>query len=302
MPTRGRFKFVVWGTHADVFPKLLEMHDKYEWVYHHAAQEYAPTTGKGHIDGYYEMQENRTWKCENKKFVKKFGTGYGDLRAAKGTAGENVDYSEKEDREQQTRGEPLPGAGARTDLKETCDAIKTGELTVDQIAVDNPQLYHQYGRTFQKCEDIALRSQFRTEMPVTKWIYGDTGVGKSHMAFEGYHPTTHYVWKNDKGWQDGYTGQPTVIINDFRGCIPFGELLQMCDKWPYFVPRRGREPAPFLATEIIITSSMQPRDVYKNIDSADSLAQLYRRIQVIFKYKDGFLDVTEEFRSPGSEV
>ena len=97
---------------------------------------------------------------------------------------------------------------------------------------------------------------------------------------ERYHPDTHYVWKDDKGWQDGYSGQETVIVNDFRGSIPYGELLNLVDKWPHFVPRRGREPAPFLAKKFIVTSSLTPEQVYHNLAASDSLDQLSRRFKV----------------------
>lgn len=62
------------------------------------------------------------------------------------------------------------------------------------------------------------------------WLHGRTGVGKSHRAFEGYHPETHYVWKMDGGRQDGYVGQETVIID---GEIPIYDLLMLLKKWPF---------------------------------------------------------------------
>lgn len=174
----------------------------------------------------------------------------------------------------------LKEQGKRNDLKRKCDEISNGAVTAEEIALQDPQQYHQYGRTFHKIEDIAMRKKFRTEMTQGIWYHGPTGVGKSHAAFEGYHPDTHYVWKNDNNWQDGYTGQETVIINDFRGHIPYNELLQMVDKWPYWVPRRGREPAPFLAKTVIITSSLPPEAVYHRRAEEDSMEQLMRRFQV----------------------
>ena len=111
---------------------------------------------------------------------------------------------------------------------------------------------------------------------------GKTGVGKSHKAFDNYNSETHYLWKlNDKNWQDGYTGQEIVIINDFRGEINYNELLNLIDKWPYTLPRRGREPVPFLAKHIIITSSLPPEKVYWRRDNEDYLEQLFRRIKII---------------------
>ena len=113
------------------------------------------------------------------------------------------------------------------------------------------------------------------------WIYGATGVGKSHHAFEGYDPATHYIWSHDKGWWDGYNGHPIVIMNDYRGEIAYNNLLKLIDRWPEKVSRRGREPTQFLAKKVIITSSLSPSDVYKNRMEEDKLEQLLRRCEVI---------------------
>lgn len=153
-------------------------------------------------------------------------------------------------------------------------------VSVDQIAEEYPMLFHQYGRTLSKLEDIALRKRSRQWMTQGIWYWGPTGVGKSHQAFKDFDPSTHYVWKNDKGWQDGYTGQETVIINDFRGELPYNELLQLVDKWPHTLSRRGREPVPFLAKTVIITSSLPPEDCYRRRAAEDSIEQLNRRFIV----------------------
>ena len=175
-----------------------------------------------------------------------------------------------------------PAQGKRKDL----DAIKqeiTEGKTVDNITEENPILYHQYGRTLNKLEDLYLRKQFRTEMTTCDWIYGATGTGKSHEAFKDYDPETHYVYPNDNGWWDGYKQQETVIINEFRGGISYAELLELIDKWPKTVKRRNREPIPFTTKHIIITSSKEPHEVYNNLSQSDSLQQLYRRITIIKK-------------------
>ena len=52
------------------------------------------------------------------------------------------------------------------------------------------------------------------------------------------------------------------------------------DKWPFYVPRHGKEPVPFLAKHVIVTSSLPPAQVYKNREQEDSLDQLLRRVKV----------------------
>lgn len=173
-----------------------------------------------------------------------------------------------------------PEQGKRNDLNELKNRILSGATTVDEIVVDDPMKFHQYGRTLNKIEDLALRKKFRTAMTQGFWYWGETGVGKSHIAFTGYNPEVDYLYPNDNGWWDGYTGQKRVIINDFRGEIPYNMLLQLIDKWPMVVRRRGREPVPFVSEQVIITSSLPPQEVYWRRDEQDSIAQLLRRVSV----------------------
>lgn len=182
-----------------------------------------------------------------------------------------------------------PEQGERTDLKEVKEDIMKGK-SVDEITLENPFMYHQYGRTLEKLEDLRLRQQYRTEMTQGIWYYGETGVGKSHKAFEGYSSDTHFMIDGDtisKGWWDGYKGQETVIINEFRGGLPYNFLLQLMDKWPLNVPRRNRGGIPFISKKIIITSPLPPEEVYKNLSEHDSLSQLYRRCTVIELLRNG---------------
>jgi len=175
-----------------------------------------------------------------------------------------------------------PDMGCRSDLNQVRDDIKDGRLTSEEVAMNNPALYHQYGRTLSKIEDICLRKKFRDFTTKGLWLFGATGSGKSERAFKDFNPATHYVVPNDNGWWDGYTGQETVIFDEFRGdTLKYAELLKFIDKYPMTVKRRCREPVPFLAKLVIITSALHPSKVYCNLDRDDRLDQLYRRIDIV---------------------
>lgn len=236
--------------------------------------EIAPKTGTPHLQGYVHFKNPQTFGYVHKRLVR------ARLTIADGNAQQNRKYC-TEDGKFEEYG-VMPQQGKRTDLEEVSRELIAGNTTVDQLVVANPVLYHQYGRTLHRLEDLRLRNQFRTWDCEGVWYYGETGTGKTHRAFNGVPPDPRevYLWNYDGGWQDGYVGQRTVILNEFRGQIPMSELLMLCDKWPATVRRRGREPAPFLASKIIVTSSMPPDGVYHNLFD-DSIRQLLRRFTVI---------------------
>lgn len=238
-------------------------------------RETCPTTGKLHDQGwvYFEAQRGSV-----KQVAKQLGGCHVEMCI--GNIDQNNDYCSKESELREFGVKPRPGR--RSDIEDIVARVKDHGLRIDDLALENPNIVHQYGRTLDRVEDIVLRSRFRNWMTEGVWLYGPTGVGKSHTAFEGFNPQTHYVLEmTDNGWWDGYAGQEIVILNEFRGQIPFGRLLDLVDKWPVKVPRRGREPVPFLARKVIVTSCKHPRDIYAHVLSAtESLDQLTRRFDI----------------------
>lgn len=277
VPTKKKsrgFVLTLWSSHWDL-PKLQNG----PWDYILAGRETCPKTKREHWQCWFHLKTQRYWGPVKEDVVQWFGTKELHLEPMTKSIKENDDYCRK-DGDWYEWG-LKPQQGKRSDLDSLAQNLMAGATTVEAVALTEPETYHQYGRTLEKIQDLALRKKYRTEMTEGIWIWGATGTGKSHMAYKDYNPETHYVWPNDGGWWDGYSGQAIVIINDFRGEIPYNQMLQMIDKWPFCVRRRGREPFPFLAHKVIITSSLSPEAVYHRRDAEDSLEQLLRRIQVI---------------------
>lgn len=231
--------------------------------------------GTPHIQGFVHFENALSFDSLKKKLPKTT-----HIEKCKGTPDQNITYCKKTNNILYEDGEK-PSQGKRKDLDQIKDDIMEGNTTSEDIAVNQPMVYHQYARTLTKIEDIAMRRKFRTTMTEGIWYYGATGTGKSNKAYEGFNPLTHYNWKEDNGWQDGYTQQETVIIDEFRGEMPYRQLLKLVNSHPYEVPRRNREPMPFTSKKVIITSSLPPSEIYKNLHEKDSLEQLNRRFQII---------------------
>lgn len=185
--------------------------------------------------------------------------------------------------------EPI-SQGQRIDLSVLTSRIQTG-TTVNDIVMMNPVAFHQYGRTLERIEQIVNSKIARNWIPEVYWFWGPTGTGKTRAVYDECKEP--YIWQlDDHNWQDNYTNQEYVIIDDFRGQIPYSQLLRMLDRYPYTVSRRGRAPQPFLAKKIWITSSRKPEDCYSNLSRDDSIAQLLRRITQIKQF--GSIDETAD--------
>lgn len=131
------------------------------------------------------------------------------IEAMRGSLQQNTKYCSKQNELNEWGNRPAQGN--RADLDSVVQRLRNQETTAEDICLDDPVYYHMYGRTLERAEDILQRKRFRTEMTKGVWLYGPTGVGKSHRAFEGFTPETHYVKNIEDQWWDGYTGQETVI-------------------------------------------------------------------------------------------
>lgn len=251
----------------------MENEDAFKYVL--MGLEKCPSTGRMHWQGYVIFKFQKSIKSAQ-KYLKPRHVEI----MRKGTF-TNYKYCKKDGNVALEIGMP-PLQGQRTDLIKLKDDILEGRSTVNEITETDPYMFHMYGRTMMKLEDLRYDKNIRSEMTKGIWYYGPTAVGKSHKAFEGFYddPSKFYVWPRDKDWWDNYKQQEIVIINDFRGQIPYDRLLELLDKWPTWVSRRNRPPINFTSKKIIITSSLSPEECYHNRHAQDNIEQLLRRLEV----------------------
>ncbi|UOK21042.1 replication associated protein [Chifec virus UA13_111] len=252
-------------------------------------RETCPTTGRTHYQGAVYLSKKSTVTAVRKLFT-------GDhVELCKGDFEHNLAYITKEGELVEHGERPRPGE--RLDLSGAVRAIVEGRTSVDQIVIDNPTLHARAARTLDRAEEICSRKRRRTEQTTICWIYGPTGTGKSHKVHTDA-PEAYIKPLGDKdvGWWDNYNGEEDVWLDDFRGQIPYAELLTLADKWPKTVSRRCRPPVPFMAKRIWITSPLPPEGVYKRqVDKEDSIEQLKRRISQQIHMTERFIvDLTAE--------
>lgn len=108
-------------------------------------------------------------------------------------------------------------------------------------------------------------------------FWGATGTGKSRRAWEEAGLQAFAKDPRSKWW-DGYMGQESVVIDEFRGTIDISHLLRWLDRYPVRVENKGGA-LPLLATKFWITSNLDPRMWYPELDG-ESLAALLRRLNI----------------------
>lgn len=112
-----------------------------------------------------------------------------------------------------------------------------------------------------------------------EWWYGSTGTGKSRCSRLEY-PDAYLKAANTKWWC-GYTGQDSVIIDDFdKEHHYMGYHLKIwCDMYSFLGEIKGQQNGvPIRPKKIIITSNYHPKDIWS--DPA-TLEPILRRCKVV---------------------
>lgn len=205
-------------TKADEFAcHQLQRHATYMIVY----KEIAPTTGTPHYQGYIRLKNAMTFQTFQKFLTR------ARICVANGSDLANQTYCSKEGDKLLEYGIPTE-QGKRNDLKEIAQLIKNGDITMEELMFEYPDMYLKYSRSFEKMFNAVMKP--RQSPPEVHWRWGLAGTGKTRYCIEKH--SSHYV-KDGTMWWDGYTQQEAIIIDDFDNQIPYRTLLRMLDRYVY---------------------------------------------------------------------
>lgn len=150
--------------------------------------------------------------------------------------------------------------GKRTDLSTVAADIDAGK-TMCEIARAHPTAfikYHHGVREYKEVTTVIKPRDFMTQLHI---FWGVAGTGKSRRAwYEAQKRGSVYQLPARHGdsnviWWPGYSGQDTVIIEDYYGWFPFHEFLKLIDRYEYKVRTKGDNFAQFVSKYVIITAN-----------------------------------------------
>ena len=94
-------------------------------------------------------------------------------------------------------------------------------------------------------------------------LWGPSGTGKSRFV-AALGPDAFWKAPESKWW-DGYSGQETVVLDDFKDyAMPLVELQRLLDWYP--VGRGQGRSVPMMAKRYVLTSNTSPDDWYIRAD------------------------------------
>lgn len=157
------------------------------------------------------------------------------------------------------------------DWQRIWDIAKAGNI--EEIP---PDIRVRHYSTFRK-----IRADYAKPTPMERVgviYWGPTATGKSRRAWDEAGMDAYPKNPRTKWW-DGYQNQPNVVIDEFRGAIDIGYLLQWVDRYPVLVEIKG-STVPLVAKKFWLTSNIPPHLWFPDVDQVTQDA-LFRRFEII---------------------
>lgn len=234
-----------------------------------------------HIQGYIQFKTNKRLTA-----LKKLSqVAHWELR--RGTHTEARDYCKKADSRVNGPwefGTERDNQGKRSDLEAIgalVKAKKTDYEIVEELGASASRFSKQIN--FLRFTYNEKESDRQLQGVKVLVLYGPTGTGKTYAAVNAiaggldYYIAEAPSKRGDKLWFDGYTGQRTLILDDFDGeYCTLAYLKRLLDCYKLKIEIKGGH-AWAVWTTVIITSNMHPSGWYTKCDTTPLKRRLTER-------------------------
>lgn len=194
-------------------------------------EETCPKTKKTHLQGWIQMMNPKDFGV-----IKRLLGAKTHIECAKGSEFENDKYCKKEGK-YISHGK-FKSQGQRSDLEDIKKTLENGG-TMLNIANSHFSDYIRYHSGFEKFVQLVQKESTRAFRNVHVTVHtGTTGTGKTRRAVEA--DADHYMIRGDDlQWFDGYTGEKTLIIDEYSNQVPITKLLSLLDGYQLRLPIKG---------------------------------------------------------------
>lgn len=259
---------------------LSQLFSKHLIVYGLIGIERGGTTNNLHMQGFIQgtQKTGDVWwskKCADFVLIR------GHVETRKGTVEQAISYIKEPEQHGKPPskwievGKPEPRTGG-IPFRVLVDQIKTKKLSFNELKESLTADYLLHERKFNTLQKLVEVPRVLEKK--VYWLYGKTGTGKTETAYKmGTRELEHpYFWIYGETLQ-AYNGERTLVLDDFRGELPYSFLLRLLDKYPMRISIKFGEARLLMADTIFITSDRHYTQLWPN--EVDTLrTQLSRRI------------------------
>lgn len=242
------------------------------------SREVAPTTGTNHLQGFLQMKQQFT--CADVRRI----TGIPWVRFMKGTFEQNDDYCSKQNNLHEVGkrvGEG--GQGTRHDLTDFFEQVKAGKSDLELMEYD----FKTYSKVMKSVDRFrSLNKPKRLEQTKLEvfLFFGKPGTGKTELALSQFEDSYRLPIGRGFWLTPSAVGKKHIVIDEFKSNIGLTDLLQLLDKYPIEVERKG-DHLWWCPDTIIITTNRSPWDWYNYNDRDFEREALFRRIDYCYQFK-----------------
>lgn len=275
--------------------ELLEKLDGYTWI----GQLERGEGGYKHYQGYIENETPIRFSTLKKKFPTIH------LENRKGTPLQAYEYATKEEtRIGKVLGDmekpPEEKKRGRGQILESLhERIRNGEK-VDDIIQTSPEAIPHI-KNLREVEQSLIRTAARKKKfrdVTVNYLYGETGVGKTHYVYERYGDDLHTITDYTHPF-DTYNGEKVLVMDEFNSQIKLELMLKLLDRYPVELPARYHNRWAAY-DEVWIISNLQLEEMYPAVQqsSPQQWEAFLRRIHNYYEMGKGHIMV--EIPKPGA--
>lgn len=224
--------------------------------------------GTAHLQGYVHLKDRMGFKQLKKLFPSMH------IEKANGNSEENKIYCSKELNFFEMGTCPKTGGDASKDSwKAILEASEKGNW--DYIKENHPRVWVTMSEKLisKRIPDTIVMDTIENE-----WWYGNTGTGKSRLAWEKYGTICYQKMLNK--WWDGYDCQPIVIIEEWspKNEVTASALKIWADRYPFTAQIKGGVLQKIRPKKLIVISNYPLRDCFPDSRDAEPIARRFREI------------------------